>query len=155
MDTETRMADLDLDALTDPERPGLPSGWSCPDCHGALFEIREGGLERFRCRIGHAYSPESLAAQQDSALETALWVALRALEEKASLGVDLGRRARDRGHLLTGQQFDSSADAARESAVVLRRLIDRIAGSAAPGPEDQTGEDVAQQDEAVRPPLGK
>jgi hypothetical protein len=42
--------------------------------------VQEGELTRFRCRVGHAYSADSLLAEQSSGLETALWTAFRALE---------------------------------------------------------------------------
>jgi two-component system, chemotaxis family, protein-glutamate methylesterase/glutaminase len=129
MHMEAAMADLNLDALTDPERPGEPSGWTCPDCHGSLVEIREGGLSRFRCRVGHAWSPDSLVAQQTASLETALWVALRTLEEKASLTLDLGRRAAEGGHRLSGEQFERLSEEARRSAQVLRTVIENVSDS--------------------------
>src|SRR3712207_9263557 len=93
MDTETAMANLDPDALHDEDRPGVPSGFGCPTCHGALFSITEGGMDRFRCRVGHAWSPDALAAEQAQALEGALWMALRGLEERAalSLRMEIGR----------------------------------------------------------------
>jgi two-component system chemotaxis response regulator CheB len=125
---EAAMADLDPVALNDPERPGEPSGWSCPDCHGSLFRIHEGGFVRFRCRIGHAWSPDGLVAQQSLELESALWIALRTLEEKASLTLDLARGAAERGHRLTSQQFERESEAARGSAVLVRDLITRIRG---------------------------
>ena len=123
MDTETAMANLDLDALTGDERPGRPSGFGCPSCHGALFAIDEGGMERFRCRVGHAWSPESLAAEQGQALEGALWMALRALEERAALSMRMGQRAGQRGHLISAQGFQSRHDEAQGAAAVLRRLL--------------------------------
>ena len=48
---------LDAEQLAD--SPGL-SGFSCPDCGGRLWEIQDGGLLRFRCRVGHMYSADSL-----------------------------------------------------------------------------------------------
>ena len=120
------MADLDPDAMHQHDRPGTPSGFGCPDCHGALFEITEGGLTRFRCRVGHAWSPESLLAQQSLALEGALWMALRGLEEKSALSRDLAERAVEAGHGLSAQRFQEAATESMEAAELVRRLIDDI-----------------------------
>ena len=50
----------------------VPSPFTCPDCHGSLFEREDGKLIRFRCRTGHAFSPETLASSQSKGVETAL-----------------------------------------------------------------------------------
>lgn len=134
MKQEAAMADLDPVVVHDHERPGTPSGFACPDCHGALFEIVEGSLTRYRCRVGHAWSPESLVARQTVDLESALWMALRSLEEKATLSRTLGSNALDRGHGLTAERFDESADEALKAAELLRDLITRI-GSGVDEPE--------------------
>src|SRR5262249_9666528 len=34
---------------------GKPSGFTCPDCHGALWEVEDGTMLRFRCHVGHAF----------------------------------------------------------------------------------------------------
>ncbi len=62
--------------------PGRPSPWPCPDCNGVLWEVEDGPVLRFRCRVGHAWSAESLLAQQADGVEGALWMALRALEDR-------------------------------------------------------------------------
>lgn len=129
MEMEAAMANLDPGAMNDQERPGKPSGWSCPDCNGTLFEIHEGGLARFRCRVGHAWSPAALVAQQSASLDTALWVALRTLEEKSALTGELGRRAAERGHRLTAEQFTKQSEEARQSATMVRDLISRMSGA--------------------------
>ncbi|MDC7122760.1 chemotaxis protein CheB [Cellulomonas fimi] len=128
MDMEVAMAVPEDDALSAPDRPGVPSGFACPDCHGVLFEIDEGTMRRFRCRVGHAWSPHSLAAQQAAAVEGALWTALRALEEKAALSDRMARNATSRGHAMTARTFAEQAMEARESALALRDLVERTAG---------------------------
>jgi two-component system, chemotaxis family, protein-glutamate methylesterase/glutaminase len=67
------------------EGEGTPSVFACPECHGVLWEIKENEMVRFRCRVGHSYGPESLTTELSQASETALWAAMRALEEKAAM----------------------------------------------------------------------
>ena len=135
MGTETAMAELDGDAYDGADRPGAASGYGCPTCHGALFTIREGGMERYRCRVGHAWSPEALAEEQAQALEGALWMALRGLEERAALAQHMGRRAEERGHRHSALRFHQRSDEARDAAALLRNLLQRgeLSGSALPG----------------------
>ena len=67
------------------EGEGKPSVFACPECHGVLWELRDGDLVRFRCRVGHSYGTESLVSELSGASEAALWAAMRALEEKAAM----------------------------------------------------------------------
>jgi two-component system, chemotaxis family, protein-glutamate methylesterase/glutaminase len=82
---ESRIAELDMNEISGEERLGQPSPFACPDCGGVLCEIEQNGFLRFRCRVGHALTARYLGAEQRHAIETALWEALRALEESASL----------------------------------------------------------------------
>jgi two-component system chemotaxis response regulator CheB len=126
MTRETEMADLDPAEMHDPQRPGVPAGLGCPSCGGALFQIEEGNLIRFRCRVGHAWSPESLLEQQTLALESALWMAIRSLEEKVALVGELGERAQEQGYARTASRFAETADDARGAAELVRRLVNSI-----------------------------
>lgn len=102
---------------------GVPSGFSCPDCHGVLWERPEGGLVRYRCRTGHAFSPDSLVQAQEEGLEEALWAALRALEERISLARRLAKRMRDNGHEGGAERYDAQAEAALAHVGQLRGLL--------------------------------
>jgi two-component system chemotaxis response regulator CheB len=122
MKLEVEVEGFSMEAL-EIGNPGRPSGFSCPDCNGVLWEIQDGGLVRFRCRVGHAWSPESLLTQQSEALEAALWVALRSLEERAALATRLAEPARRRGHTITATRFQEQAQEAQQAARLVRRLL--------------------------------
>ena len=91
---------------------GAPSGITCPDCGGALWEIREGKLVRYRCHVGHQFTSDGLEAGQRDSVEGALWSAVRALEEQTDLRQRLAERAASAG--LTSVQ-NKIAEGARES----------------------------------------
>jgi two-component system chemotaxis response regulator CheB len=133
MRTETAMADMDAREMHEDERPGTPSGFACPDCHGALFQIEEKGLVRYRCRVGHAWSSESLSARQANDLEGALWMALRSLEEKAALSGELQLRAEESRHDLSALRFAEHRAEAQSAAELVRELIVRIGEGSGPG----------------------
>lgn len=122
LDEDVAVAESDLGRL-DARTEGEPSGFSCPDCHGVLWEIAEGELIRYRCRVGHAYSPQSLLASQSNNLEEALWIALRALEESAAMAERLQSRAAERGHPLSAQQFSNQAKDARHRARIIHDVL--------------------------------
>jgi two-component system chemotaxis response regulator CheB len=120
---------------TDAVLSARPSGFSCPSCEGVLFTLDGEPAPRYRCRVGHAWSPASLVAEQNGAVEHALWVALRTLEEYAAFNHRLAeiaeRRERHRAATLYWQRYKSS----KAEAVHLRELIGRIS-SALKGPAD-------------------
>jgi len=138
--------------MTNDHRPGAPSVFSCPECGGTLWELHEGDLVRYQCRVGHAFSPESLLSAQSDTLEDALWAALRALEEKVSLGRRLRDRAAERGHAQLAARFAEEMDGAQERADVIRRLLLDGAGTTPvlTGTPEQTSES-SDRDDARRP----
>jgi two-component system chemotaxis response regulator CheB len=98
---------------------GEPSGFTCPECGGTLWEEAAGDLLRFRCRVGHAYSTASLLTDQKQALEAALWAAVVALEERGDLARRLSQRTESGGRSRTARRFDREAvDAVRRAALV-------------------------------------
>src|SRR5205814_1977937 len=84
LEKESMMAEIDMAAMNTENYDANPSVFSCPECGGVLWELHEDDLTRFRCRVGHAFSIDSMQAEQAEALENALWVALKVLEENTS-----------------------------------------------------------------------
>jgi two-component system chemotaxis response regulator CheB len=90
---ETEFAEFEMGAIEDENRPGTPSAFGCPECGGVLWEMDGEEMLRFRCRVGHAYTASSLSVEQVEVVEGALWAAMRALEEGASLSRRLAENA--------------------------------------------------------------
>jgi two-component system, chemotaxis family, protein-glutamate methylesterase/glutaminase len=110
-------------------RPDGPaSGFTCPECSGALWEVREGEVVRYRCRVGHAYSEEAMVDAQRDSVEAALWTALEVLEERG----ELLRRIADRMESRTERtqvRLRNGAREADERAAVIRRVLAAGVGS--------------------------
>jgi two-component system, chemotaxis family, protein-glutamate methylesterase/glutaminase len=101
--------------------PANATGLTCPDCGGALWEIEDGGIRRYRCHVGHLFSDESLSEVQADQLEHALWAAVRALEERAALM----RRGVERlnGVGSTAEHFARLADTHDDAARQIRAIV--------------------------------
>ena len=96
-----------------------PSSYACPECHGVLLQMKEGGRIRFRCHTGHAYSVAGLIAAINEGMEDSLWNAIRALEEGGML---MHRMAEH----LKGDHADSQAATLMERAQEARRQSTEI-----------------------------
>ena len=123
IERESAIDEFDLDTIAASDHPGVPSGWACPDCGGALWEVHERDLIRFRCRVGHAWSINSLLAEQSHAVEVALWSALRALEERAVLSGRLADRLDARGNARSAGRFRDQSGESRSRAALIRKVL--------------------------------
>jgi two-component system chemotaxis response regulator CheB len=82
-----RAAEMRIDDAAPPphvKRGNAASGYTCPNCHGSVWELDDGGLPRIECRVGHAFSLDAFLGEQAVALEDAIWSAINALEERAA-----------------------------------------------------------------------
>jgi two-component system chemotaxis response regulator CheB len=103
---------------------GKLSAFTCPACKGALWELHDGDLLRYRCHTGHAYSKETLLEEQAEVIENALYSALRAVQEKAAVLRRLGARWTDL-YPHAHADYERKAAEMEESAEVLRGLLGR------------------------------
>ena len=121
---ETEFTEFDLTRIEDSaDHPGVLAPFGCPDCGGTLWELREGDLVRFRCRVGHAWTSDALLASQTETLDAALWTALRALEESAALSQQLSERARKRGNERLAERLADNATVATRRAATIRGVL--------------------------------
>jgi two-component system chemotaxis response regulator CheB len=126
--SETPVAKGETGVPPEPELGPTPSGFACPECRGALWELREGDRARYRCRVGHAYSEEAMVTAQGTAVEAALWTALEGLEERSELLQRIAKRMQDQPR--THHRFTADARNAEDRAAIIRRILHGHDGAA-------------------------
>jgi two-component system chemotaxis response regulator CheB len=100
--------------------------FTCPECSGTLWEVDEDGILRYRCRVGHVYSLEALRVAQGESVESALWIAMRALEEQAGLIRRAAERSRGFNTPRIAARHEGRAEEVEAQARVIRDLLDRL-----------------------------
>jgi two-component system chemotaxis response regulator CheB len=126
VEIETKIAGQEMEAgelIASVERLGKISKLTCPDCHGALWELNDQDVLRFRCHVGHALSADSLSDGQSQMIEVALWSAVRALEEQMILAQRIVERARRSNHDRAAQTFARRAKEAERNSGIIRQLL--------------------------------
>jgi two-component system chemotaxis response regulator CheB len=113
---------------------GAPSGLTCPECHGPLWELQQGDVTRYRCRVGHVLGEDVLIDGKGAAVEAALWMAVEALEERAELFGKVADRLTQTGRAKSGQRMRERARGAEQRAELIRGVlaIDEGAGEQLP-----------------------
>ena len=138
-DDEDKVASEELRELTmhrdERQHPGEPSPYSCPECGGVLWELKDGELLRFRCRVGHAYTNETLTTEQAQMVEHALWSALRGLEEQAAVRRRMAERAMSQGLTSLAERYQARARELERQAQQVRNLV--LAGVGAEEASDE------------------
>jgi two-component system chemotaxis response regulator CheB len=144
-------ADLDIEsdiavdgAAAHAARPGQLTGFTCPECKGPMWQIDDGALVRYRCRVGHAYTAEAMLAAQSEDVEAALWVALETLEESANVARRLAERSRQHHTPLAAVRLEERARRADERADVIRRgLLNGLTGAPTAEPSGEARGELA------------
>ena len=111
------------DALRSGGTKGKQSPFTCPDCGGALWEIKEGGLVRYRCHVGHGFNRDSLRDGMDEKLEDTLWSALRAIEENIELRSRMMEQTKQRRLTVFTATLEREIAGRKNKADALRELL--------------------------------
>lgn len=125
--SEYRVNLNELLSMEEMDNIGAPSGLTCPECHGGLWEITGAVPLRFRCHTGHAFTAASLNAEQERAVEEAIWSAVRALHEKEALLLRTAKNAADGHRHRAADEHVASAHLAARHAAILRKLLEQPA----------------------------
>ena len=102
---------------------GKLTPFTCPDCHGALTQLIEGKLIRYRCHTGHAYTVSALLSEVTESVESMLYQAMRGLEETQMLLHNLGMHFTETRQTKVAGLFFHKADQTGQQARVVHQSI--------------------------------
>jgi two-component system chemotaxis response regulator CheB len=121
---EAAIAAQEHSTMKEEDRLGELSVFTCPECHGPLWEIEDGDMLRYRCHTGHAFTSEAMLEAQSAEADEILWSMLRIHQQRAEFARRMAERekTKDRPELATRLR-----DRAREyeaDAEVIERILE-------------------------------
>jgi len=131
---EAEITERMISSIDEMQKIGDHSNYTCPDCGGGLWEIKNETPARYRCHTGHVYTESTLAEKQNEALEESLWVSVRMLEERRSLLLNIAGRENERYNEQTGVAYKQRAE---ELTIHIERLKALLVSIGTIGPPDE------------------
>lgn len=122
----TLEARIDRDDPVSPElmaELGPQTALACPECHGPMWQIGNEAVRRFRCYLGHAMTARELLHSSTAEVESALWSAVRALNDRAITLETLATDAERLGNPQSAGSYARRARETREQAELARRFM--------------------------------
>jgi two-component system, chemotaxis family, protein-glutamate methylesterase/glutaminase len=104
-------------------RLATPVPLSCPACGGVMSQMKSSPPLRFRCQVGHGYTADALASEQEGSVDEALRVALRIVEERATLTQKMAEEARRGGFRHSAASYERTSTQSRRHVETLREAL--------------------------------
>jgi two-component system, chemotaxis family, protein-glutamate methylesterase/glutaminase len=120
---ETAIAAQELSGMDTENQLGKLSRFTCPECHGMLWEIEEGSLLRYRCHVGHAFTAAAMLHAHTASAEEMLWSLMRVHQERAALARRMAEEERARFRHAAAEELQQRARGYDEDAEIVRGLL--------------------------------
>ncbi|TGT74854.1 chemotaxis protein CheB [bacterium M00.F.Ca.ET.159.01.1.1] len=136
---EAAIAAQEHSTMKEADRFGELSVFTCPECHGPLWEIEDGDMLRYRCHTGHAFTADAVMEAQAIETDEMLWSLLRAHQQRAEFARRMAEREKMRHCAELASQFGARAKEYEADAAVIERILEsrraRLSGNGAGGEE--------------------
>jgi len=121
---EAALAAQEHSTMKDEDRLGELSVFTCPECHGPLWEIEDGDMLRYRCHTGHAFTSEAMLEAQSAEADAMLWSLLRAHQQRAEFTRRMAEREKTRNRPELAAQLQDRAREYQADAEVIERILE-------------------------------
>jgi two-component system, chemotaxis family, protein-glutamate methylesterase/glutaminase len=115
---------IGIDSL---KKIGKHSLYSCPDCGGGLWEIKGNGTVHYRCHVGHAFTSDGLLVGMELTTESALWTALRIIEERKNLLKKIEAKEKSSGNRKLATTYHKRAMELEQQIDQLKKVLFTVA----------------------------
>jgi two-component system chemotaxis response regulator CheB len=123
LEMEVRIAESGYSNEKISEQLGELTPLSCPECGGPLWQQDAANTARYRCRVGHAYTAESMLSAEEEALEASLWAAVRLFDQRANVLTTMAEKDITANRARMAEHHRNLAEEARSHAKLLRGMI--------------------------------
>jgi two-component system chemotaxis response regulator CheB len=120
---EAAIAAQELQDMSVEQQRGMPSPFSCPECGGALWEVADGNMLRYRCHIGHAYTADAMLHAEAAEIDQLLSRLLRSHRDRAELARRMARQESASRHGQLADQLRIRAREYEENAEMIQKLL--------------------------------
>jgi two-component system chemotaxis response regulator CheB len=86
-------------------------------------QVQDGPIMRYRCHTGHAFSMKTLLADVDAEIDTTLYAAMRAIEERAILLAQFADLARAENDTVSAKRYQSASDQMARRAQQVKSMV--------------------------------
>lgn len=145
---EAAIAAQELADMRANDRLGQPSRFTCPECHGALWEIEDGSMLRFRCHVGHSFTADTVLASQGEEIDRLLGTLLRSHQERAALAHRMAEHERAKDRRALAAHLESRARDYEHDVEIMKNLL--RSGEAGFGVTEGQGEETVTEYEDER-----
>ncbi|TGV81426.1 chemotaxis protein CheB [Mesorhizobium sp. M00.F.Ca.ET.149.01.1.1] len=121
---EAAIAAQEHSTMKKEDRLGELSVFTCPECHGPLWEIEDGDMVRYRCHTGHAFTADAMMEAQALEADEILWSLLRSHQQRAEFTRRMAERERTRGRSTLATRLARRASEYEEDAQVIERILE-------------------------------
>lgn len=136
---EAAVAAQEHSTMKKEDRLGELSVFTCPECHGPLWEIEDGDMLRYRCHTGHAFTSEAMMEAQSAEADEILWSLLRAHQQRAEFTRRMAEREKTKNRPELATQLRDRAREYQADAEVIERILESrrvtVAGNGATAEE--------------------
>ncbi|TGQ67734.1 chemotaxis protein CheB [Mesorhizobium sp. M00.F.Ca.ET.186.01.1.1] len=121
---EAAIAAQEHSTMKNEDRLGELSVFTCPECHGPLWEIEDGDMVRYRCHTGHALTSEAMVEAQSAEADEILWSLLRIHQQRAEFARRMAEREKTRDRPGMAKKLSDRAKEYQADAELIEQILE-------------------------------